>query len=158
MRSAQQWFDEYGESHRNPVNKAIHWLCVPAILFSSIGLFWAIPHDYFRGVLSGSIEPYLNWGTILVVLGLAFYLVLSRTIFLGMAVVSIASLIGNEAVAETGSGWQISAAIFGVAWFFQFVGHKIEGKKPSFFKDLQFLMIGPAWLLHFIYKKTGLPY
>jgi uncharacterized membrane protein YGL010W len=54
--------------------------------------------------------------------------------------------------------WQICVIIFVVAWIFQFIGHKIEGKKPSFFKDLQFLLIGPIWLLHFIFKKVGLPY
>jgi uncharacterized membrane protein YGL010W len=54
--------------------------------------------------------------------------------------------------------WQLSLIIFVVAWIFQFYGHKIEGKKPSFLKDLQFLLIGPAWLMHFIYKKLGLAY
>jgi len=48
--------------------------------------------------------------------------------------------------------------IFLVAWVGQFYGHRIEGKKPSFLKDLQFLMIGPAWLLHFIYRKAGIRY
>ena len=45
-----------------------------------------------------------------------------------------------------------------LAWIVQFYGHKIEGKKPSFLKDIQFLMIGPAWLMHFIYKKIGIAY
>jgi uncharacterized membrane protein YGL010W len=40
----------------------------------------------------------------------------------------------------------------------QFIGHKIEGKKPSFFKDILFLLIGPLWLLSFIYKKVGISY
>jgi uncharacterized membrane protein YGL010W len=52
----------------------------------------------------------------------------------------------------------ISLAVFVVAWIVQFYGHKIEGKKPSFLKDVQFLMIGPAWLMHFIYKKIGIGY
>ena len=52
--------------------------------------------------------------------------------------------------------WRLSLAIFIVAWIGQFIGHKIEGKKPSFFEDLQFLLIGPAWLLSFIYNKLGI--
>jgi uncharacterized membrane protein YGL010W len=52
----------------------------------------------------------------------------------------------------------VSIAIFVLAWIGQFIGHNIEGKKPSFFKDLQFLLIGPAWLLHFALKSMGLPY
>jgi uncharacterized membrane protein YGL010W len=52
----------------------------------------------------------------------------------------------------------ISLGVFVLAWIVQFYGHKIEGKKPSFLKDVQFLMIGPAWLMHFIYKKIGISY
>ncbi len=48
--------------------------------------------------------------------------------------------------------------IFVVSSAFQFIGHKVEGKKPSFLKDVEFLLIGPAWLMHFVYKKIGLPY
>ena len=54
--------------------------------------------------------------------------------------------------------WLFSLFVFVVAWIGQFVGHKIEGKKPSFFEDLQFLLIGPAWLMHFLYKKAGISY
>jgi uncharacterized membrane protein YGL010W len=54
--------------------------------------------------------------------------------------------------------WKICLVLFVLAWIGQFVGHKIEGKKPSFFQDVVFLLIGPAWLLHFIYKKAGQRY
>ncbi len=54
--------------------------------------------------------------------------------------------------------WLVSLAVFAGAWVGQFVGHKIEGKKPSFLKDVQFLLIGPAWLLSFVYKKLGIAY
>jgi uncharacterized membrane protein YGL010W len=54
--------------------------------------------------------------------------------------------------------WLVSAIVFVVAWIGQFYGHKVEGKKPSFLKDIQFLLIGPAWLLHFIYRRLGIPY
>ena len=53
--------------------------------------------------------------------------------------------------------WKISLSIFIIAWIGQFIGHKIEGMKPSFLKDIQFLLIGPAWLLSFIYKKLNIP-
>ena len=52
----------------------------------------------------------------------------------------------------------LSVSIFVIAWIGQFIGHKIEGAKPSFFEDLQYLLIGPAWLLHFIYRKIGISY
>jgi len=161
MKSADTWFEEYGESHQNPTNKAIHWLCVPAILFATIGLFWAIPApESFRGVLNGRWEPLLNWGSLLVVVALVFYLRMSVMIFLGMLLVSAVCLWGNLLIVEQSSWelWHINLVIFAIAWVFQFIGHKIEGKKPSFFQDLQFLLVGPAWLLHFIYRKLGVPY
>ena len=161
MKSADTWFEEYGESHQNPTNKAIHWLCVPAILFATIGLFWAIPTpDIFRDVLNGRWEPLLNWGSLLVAVALVFYARMSFMIFLGMLLVSAVCLWGNLLIVEqsTWELWHINLAIFAVAWVFQFIGHKIEGQKPSFFQDLQFLLVGPAWLLHFIYRKLGVPY
>jgi uncharacterized membrane protein YGL010W len=153
MKTAQQWFDEYGESHRNKTNKAIHWICVPAIFFSSVGLFLAIPADYMG-------HEYANWATVVIAIGLLFYLRLSISIFLGMAAVSAASLWGSYQIAHGGREHlaKTCAAIFLIAWAGQFIGHKIEGMKPSFFKDLQFLLVGPAWLLHFIYKKVGVPF
>ena len=54
--------------------------------------------------------------------------------------------------------WQICLVVFIAAWIGQFIGHKIEGKKPSFLKDIVFLLIGPAWLLSKIYRKVGLKY
>ena len=54
--------------------------------------------------------------------------------------------------------WIVFVAVFTLSWIGQFYGHKIEGKKPSFLKDLQFLLIGPIWLLHFILKKCGIRY
>jgi uncharacterized membrane protein YGL010W len=54
------------------------------------------------------------------------------------------------------NSWIVYLSIFVITWIFQFVGHKIEGKKPSFLKDLQFLLIGPIWLLHFVLKKLEL--
>lgn len=56
------------------------------------------------------------------------------------------------------NSWIVYLSVFIVTWILQFVGHKIEGKKPSFLKDLQFLLVGPIWLLSFILKKIGIRY
>jgi uncharacterized membrane protein YGL010W len=54
--------------------------------------------------------------------------------------------------------WLTSVTIFAVAWIGQFIGHAIEGKRPSFLEDLQFLLIGPLWLLAAAYRKIGVSY
>jgi uncharacterized membrane protein YGL010W len=109
------------------------------------------------------IGPVLNWGSIIISLALLFYIRLSIPLFLGFVVIVAGLIFGNYAV-DNALGNNalyhllVSVAIFVGAWIGQFIGHNIEGKKPSFFKDLQFLLIGPAWLLHFLFKSVGLPY
>ena len=67
---------------------------------------------------------------------------------------AIFNAVGRDAIGLA----KVAFGIFVIAWIGQFIGHKIEGKKPSFLEDLQFLMVGPAWLLSFIYKKVGIKY
>lgn len=154
-RPVQAWLDEYGESHRNPANKLIHWICVPLIVLSLVGLLWSLPvPQAFRG-----ISPVLNWGMLFVMAAIVYYFVLSWQLALGMAIVS-GVIINIVAWLDTLPVplWQTSLAIFIGAWIGQFIGHKIEGRKPSFLKDIQFLLIGPLWLLAFGYRKIGIPY
>jgi len=160
MKTMQQWFDAYGESHQNPVNERFHWICVPVIFFSLIGLLSLIPNATFKLIFPSSMAPYMHWGTFLILLGLIFFVRLSRSIALGMLLVSavVLYLIKLVNINFYEQALYIYIVLFVVAWIGQFIGHKIEGKKPSFFDDVKFLMIGPAWLLHFIYKKLGINY
>ena len=160
MKSIDQWLEEYGESHRNKTNKLIHWICVPSIMFSVLGMLAAIPTLSLFNWAPQQVGVFANWAGVIIILALLFYLRLSFMMFLGMALISVAMMFGVREVAKIQLAplWAICLGIFVVAWIFQFIGHKIEGKKPSFFKDLQFLLIGPAWLLGFIYRKIGLRY
>jgi uncharacterized membrane protein YGL010W len=93
-------------------------------------------------------------------LSLIWYFRLSVPLGVGMIAVSVGMLAACEVVADAVplALWQTSLIIFVLAWVGQFIGHKIEGKKPSFLKDLQFLLVGPMWLMHFIYRKVGFAY
>lgn len=160
MKNIHQWFAEYEESHRNPVNKVFHWVCVPLIFFSLIGLLWSIPHHFLSNLFNHPIAAFANYATFIVIVGLIFYLRLSFTIFLGMLVLCMIALLGSYYLEKAVHIplWLISVVVFFLAWVGQFYGHKVEGKKPSFFKDLQFLMIGPAWVLSFLYRKLNIKY
>ena len=155
MRTVDQWLDEYGDSHRHPVNKLLHWICVPPIVLSVLGLLWSLPVP----PLLSAVSPWLNWASIVAALGIVYYLMLSPALALGIAPLIIALL---EVVRWLDTlAWPLWAsclAIFVVAWIGQFIGHAIEGKRPSFFKDVQFLLIGPLWLLAFVYRALGLRY
>lgn len=160
MKTIDTWFEEYGESHQNPINKKLHWICIPAIVFSLIGLLWSIPHGYFEGIFPGQFSPFLNWATIFLGMVLLYYLRLSIPMAIGMLVFTLGVLYGNNYVIHNiqMSLWKFSLIVFVIAWIGQFIGHKIEGKKPSFFQDLQFLFIGPAWLMGFIFRKLNIKY
>ena len=148
--------NKYGESHQNATNKLIHWVCVPSIVFSLFAILYAIPFPIERGLFT-------NWAFVLYALSLVYYLRLSFAMALGMALVCGAMLLGVNAIyfgvnQDASSLAYVGLAVFVIAWIGQFIGHKIEGKKPSFLEDVQFLMVGPAWLLSFIYKKIGIKY
>ena len=153
-KTADDWFEAYGASHKNPTNKNIHWVCIPLIVMSLIGLLWGVALE---------VSPWANLGVALVVGSVLYYLTLSVQLAFGMLVITgglIGGVLGLQAL-ESSFGvplWGSSLAIFVLAWVGQFVGHKIEGKKPSFFEDLQFLMIGPLWLLGHIYRKLNIRY
>ena len=158
MRKIDRLLSEYGESHQNSTNKLIHWICVPSIFFSILGLIAAIPPAAVQKML-GEGNPYANWATVTLILVIAYYISLSIYLTVGMAIFGLGCLMLARVIAESGASlWMVCLIIFVVAWIGQFYGHKVEGKKPSFFKDLQFLLIGPAWLMHFIYKRIGIPY
>ena len=159
MKSIHHWLEEYGESHRHPTNKLLHWVCVPLIAFSSLGMLWCMPFPLPAGFLSEELTPILNWASLFTLAALLFYLRLSWTLFAGMtllASISLATIPMIESVSPIPTSL-IAGLLFVIAWIGQFVGHRIEGKKPSFFQDLQFLLIAPAWLLASVYRKLKVP-
>ncbi len=157
MRTIDEWISEYGESHKNSINKMIHWICVPLIMLSLLALIEIIP---LYTIVLFTIKDqgiYLNWTTLFLLFAVIFYVRLSLSIAIGMLLVAILMLYSITWIKiYDPSVWKLSLTIFVLAWIGQFIGHKIEGKKPSFFEDLQFLLIGPAWLLSFIYNKLGI--
>ena len=155
-KSAEQWFTEYGYSHQDHANELIHWICVPVIFFTVMGFLWSIPVP--AAVLS--VAPWFKWLHPALLAALLFYFRLSVPLAFGLlAFISLCyCLLEWQAVHCPFPVWKSSLILFVLAWAGQFIGHRIEGKKPSFFKDVVFLLIGPAWLLHFVYRKVGLEY
>jgi uncharacterized membrane protein YGL010W len=159
MRRIDELLEEYGESHQHETNKTIHWICVPLIFFSIVGLLASIPSGIVQSFL-GPGNPYANWAGVALILVIVYYVSLSIPLSIGMMLFGVLCLTAANLISRLNIAplWLICLVIFVVAWIGQFYGHKVEGKKPSFFKDLQFLLIGPAWLMHFVYKRLGIPY
>jgi len=133
---------QYAESHRNHTNEIIHFVCIPLIVLSLLGILWAI-------------HPAVAVAVTLV--SLFYYIKLSPQFALGMGVMS-AVMLGILAIMPPYTVLPVSIAVFVVAWIGQFIGHKIEGKKPSFFDDLRFLLIGPLFVLSFLYRRLNFAY
>ncbi|WP_299526698.1 DUF962 domain-containing protein [uncultured Lutibacter sp.] len=153
MKTLQQWFDDYAISHQHKTNQSIHYICVPAIFFSIIGLLMSIPSTLISNYTKIS-NPFIeNWASPVLIILLIFYIRLSFSTFVRMLTFSIVCLVGNYFLSTVLPLFYLSLTIFIFAWIGQFYGHKLEGKKPSFFKDLQFLLIGPVWVFEKLSKK-----
>lgn len=151
-RSIHDWLEAYGVSHQHPTNKLIHWICVPTIYFCVVALLWSIPSPVSDVLPRG-------WAAMVVTLLVAlFYARLSISLMVGMALFTSVCLLLCDLLDRTAPWplWAIAVVLFVAAWIGQFYGHKVEGRKPSFLDDLQFLMIGPAWLMSFLYKRYGI--
>jgi len=126
---------------------------VPLIAMSVVGILWdlPVPEAFVR------ISPAMNWGMLFLMAAIVYYFVLSPRLALGMVPVTAAFALCLTWMDRFETPlWQLCTAIFVLAWIGQFIGHAVEGKRPSFFKDLQFLMIGPLWLLSFVYRRLGI--
>lgn len=138
-RKVDQLLAHYGESHRNPRNELIHFVAIPLIMLSLLGLM-------------SVIHPWVAYA--FVAASLVYYARLSAAFLIAMAILSAIGLLLVHAMGR--QVLPLSAAIFVGAWIAQFVGHRIEGKKPSFFEDLQYLWVGPLFVLSRLFLQLGL--
>ena len=141
--------NEYAESHTNPINNFIHWICIPLIFWSISGILFLI-----------SLPVLGKLANVTILITSVYYFNLSKTLWVGMLLLGMACLAIDFYVHfhRYDHAIEIFFLTFLLVWVGQFIGHKIEGKKPCFLNDLQFLLIGPAWLMAKLYKKMELPY
>lgn len=138
VRRVDQLLAHYEESHRDPRNERIHFVAIPLIMLSLLGLLHVV-------------HPWLPYA--LVLASLVYYARLSIVFLVTMAVLSVLGLMLVLAMGEY--ALTISATLFVGAWIAQFVGHRYEGKKPSFFEDLQYLWVGPIFVVSKLFRKLG---
>ena len=138
IRRVDTLLAHYGQSHQNPKNELIHFIAIPLIMLSLLGMMFAL-------------HPYV--ACIFVAASMVYYARLS-VMFLGAMLVWSAILL-VLVLAMGPFVLQLSVVIFIGAWILQFVGHKLEGKKPSFFEDLQYLWVGPLFVLSKLFTKRG---
>jgi len=141
-RTIHLLLDQYSDSHRNATNELIHFICVPLIMLSLLGFLWWL-------------HPLIAIAAVAACM--AYYWKLSRPFAAGMLVMALLML-GVLAALPPITVLPLCIVIFVLSWIGQFIGHMIEGKKPSFFDDLRFLLIGPLFVLSFLYRRFNLAY
>jgi uncharacterized membrane protein YGL010W len=138
-RKVDRLLAHYGESHRDPRNERIHFVAIPLIMLSLLGLLYAL-------------HPWLAYAMVLA--SMVYYARLSTVFLVAMAALSVLGLALVHAMGEY--VLTVSAALFVGAWIAQFIGHRYEGKKPSFFEDLQYLWVGPIFVVSKLFLKLGI--
>ena len=142
----------YEEFHQHSTNKLIHYICVPTIAFSLIGLLWCIKIADIA-IPTTAYFLSLNVGVVFICLAAIYYLSLSLGSFLGMMFFGlVASVLCISFEMSPVSLFAFSLVVFVLAWVGQFIGHHIEGERPAFTEDLQFLLVSPAWILDALYN------
>lgn len=139
VRRIDQLLAHYEASHRHPVNEAIHMVAIPVIMLSMVGLLHAG-------------HPIAAYG--FVAASLVYYLRLSPVFLMAMTGVSALTLTLVHLMGPT--RLPLCVALFVGGWIAQFIGHKVEGRKPSFFEDIQYLWVGPLFVLSRVFRRLGL--
>lgn len=153
-RDVDRLLGNYSEDHRNATNQRIHWICVPLIVWTVVALLWVVP-------VPASIGKPGLWAALAMVGAFSYYMRLSRVLAFAALLVFVAFAFLTQALhARLGPGVLLWTAVgvFVAAWIAQFIGHQIEGKRPSFLTDLQYLLIGPIWLLSKALRRLGVAY
>ncbi len=151
MRPVDALLYQYSSDHQNPTNQSIHLVCVPAIVWSVTAMLWAIPvpSAYFQPGVWAALAMFGAW---------AYYWQLSKKLSIGLLLIFVGVVLLNRWIASTIGVMNLlwlGIGVFVVAWIGQFIGHKIEGKRPSFFTDLVYLLVGPMWTLNKLYTRLG---
>lgn len=140
MKNLSEWLNEYGKSHQNPTNQKIHLVCVPLIFWTILGFLLLAP-----GPKIFTYWPVLS--CLFIFLILSFYWFLSWKAGAVMTVIVAIMAAAFIPLLKIPHFSSILILIFLLSWVAQFIGHKIEGAKPSFLTDILYLLIGPLWVL-----------
>lgn len=151
QRSMREWLDSYNQDHQHPINRVLHWICVPLIVWSALALLWTAP------VPPSLLRPGA-WAVFSIVLAFAWYWKrshrLAAALLIALAIFALSCAWVFQQLVPMHMRW-LAIAVFAVAWIGQFVGHLFEGKRPSFLTDLAYLLVGPAWLMDKLLNRIG---
>ena len=155
MTDSDGWLDRYAATHSNLTYPVLYWVSVPMVVVGTVGLLWSlpVPHQFYE------ISPLLNWGSAFLMVASVYYFIISLAIAIGM----LPFVLGVAAIQlwleqSLYSHPHVSTGLFVGGTIGLWLGHRNESGLIPVIKDLQLMMIGPAWLLSVIYKRLGIPF
>ncbi len=154
MNETVDWLQRYADSHTELTYPVLYWTAVPLVVLGCVGLLWIvpIPEAYVR------ISPLLNWGSTFLIAAAVYYFIISVPLAIGMLpfVIGVAAFQSWLALSDYSplcvSTGLLLAGIIGL-W----VGRRRQWSLGPLWRDLQMMMIGPAWLLSVLYRRIGIP-
>jgi len=149
-------FDQYSENYQTVSQKIIQWLCMLLIIFGLLGLAWGIPFPYLKFL--GSYNGFFNWASFLIAIAVYYYYKKFPGLSFGVFFILFALSYGAmeiDTLHKAGGPalWVIGLIVFVIAAVLQYSTLKIKGQKPSIGEWLQFMVISPVWVLHFLFPK-----
>ena len=150
-----KWLSDFDANHRNIINASIYWPSTLLLLIGIVCLFSClpIPHEFIE------ISPILNWGSLLLLVAIVYYCIISIPLAIGMLpFISIIFVLQVYLQNMTEYALIISilltiASVVGIC-----TGYYKEERLKLVLKDIQLVIIAPLWLLSLTYRRLGIPY
>jgi uncharacterized membrane protein YGL010W len=155
MTEIDSWLDHYQETHDDLTNPAIYWSGVPLVVLGTVGLLWLLPvPDAFP-----DISPLFNWGTAFLMVAVVYYFIISVSLAIGMLPFIVGVAATQIWLARSGfPPLVVSIGLLAAGIIALWLGHLRHGVVAPVLRDLQLMMIAPAWMLSVLYRRIGIPY
>jgi uncharacterized membrane protein YGL010W len=138
-----EWADRYGALRARGPGSVSAWLGIPLVVVSLIGLRTA--------------SPAVNYATLFIMATFVYYCILSISLALGGLVLLLAAAAPSLWLSQAGLPLvPVSLGVFAVAFAWQLVETRRARGRMLVVRNLQYLMLGPIWLLRAAYRSFGL--
>ena len=155
MSETEFWLTHYGETHRDISFAWIYWVAVLMLVIATVGMLWSlpVPYEFER------ISPILNWGSTFLMAAAIYYFIISMPLAIGLLpfVFGVAA-IQAWLVESPFSLARVSTGLFALSVVGLYAGQYASGGLRGVIRDIQLMMIAPAWMLSVLYRKFGIPY
>jgi uncharacterized membrane protein YGL010W len=153
--TVDEWADQFGRLRASAPSALSAWLGIPIVITALIGLLWAIP---VPDILTDA-SPVINAATLFIMASFVYYCILSIPLAIGGLLFLISAAIPSAWLDQTEQPlWPVAAGVFVIAFAWQLTETRRATGRLLVLRNLQYVMLGPIWLLRGLYRRAGLRY